>query len=124
MTRGRGGRAWAGDASALAAEAEGYLLARAHHDAAYREARALCAKLPWLTTAQAEEVTRCYVEQRIELARQTLRATVRRADELRQEYEARYRLLRRALLRRHAAGAAAFLACATAAGAAVSVVAR
>ncbi|GAB2735435.1 hypothetical protein [Streptomyces bullii] len=98
--------------SALAAEAEGYLLARLHHDRALREAEDLCVLLPWLTTAQAEDLTRHYVDRRRELTRRMLLDTVRRADELRQEYESRYAALRRDLLRRHAAGACAVLACA------------
>ncbi len=96
----------------VADEAEGFLLARAHHEQAHREAEALCARLPWLTTVQAEDVTHHYVRQRIDISRQVLLATVQRAAELRQEYEARYAALRRALLKRHAAGACAVLACA------------
>ncbi|MEU1853684.1 hypothetical protein ABZ499_31575 [Streptomyces sp. NPDC019990] len=94
----------------LADEAEGYLLARLHHDDARREAEDLCARLPWLTTAQAEELARHYVRHRIGLTRRMLLSTLERADQLRQEYESRYSALRRALLRRHAAGACAVLA--------------
>jgi hypothetical protein len=112
------------EASALAAEAEGYLLARSHQDDARREARQLCADLPWLTSAQAEEVARHYYERRMALTRQMLGATVRRAGELRQEYEERYQQLRREVLRRHAVCASALLACATGAGAAVGALAR
>lgn len=96
----------------LAQEVEGYLLARAHHEQARREAHALCACLPWLTTAQAEDLTRHYVQQRLEVSRRLLRDTVRRAAELREEYEGRYTELRRVLLKRHAACASAVLACA------------
>ncbi|MEU0945654.1 hypothetical protein ABZ379_23195 [Streptomyces canus] len=108
----------------LAAEAEGYLLARSHHDAARREAAQLCAGMLWLTTAQAEEVARYYCERRMLLTRHLLRATVQRADELRQEYEIRYQTLRRALLRRHAACASAVMICAAGAGAAAGMLAR
>ncbi|GGY33029.1 hypothetical protein [Streptomyces djakartensis] len=96
----------------LADEAEGYLLARLHHDDARREAEDLCARLPWLTSAQAEELSRHYVRQRVRLTRRMLLTTVERAGRLRQEYESRYATLRQALLRRHAAGACAALACA------------
>lgn len=96
----------------VAVEAEGYLLARLHHEHARREAEDLCARMPWLTTAQAEDLTRHYVRRRIELTRQMLLDTAQRADQLRQEYEARYAALRRDLLRRHAAGACAVLGCA------------
>ncbi|MDL5199303.1 hypothetical protein [Streptomyces sp. ALI-76-A] len=96
---------------ALANTVEGYLLARTHHDQAEREAEALCARMPWLTTAQAEDVTRHYLRQRVDLTRQMLLTTTERAAQLRQEYEDRYAALRRDLLRRHAACACAVLAC-------------
>ena len=94
---------------ALAAEVEGYLLAHAECDRAHREAEALCARLPWLTTAQAEDLGRHYVNQRLDITRQTLAATARRARELRDEYEARYAALRRALLKAHTACACVLL---------------
>ncbi|MFE9707579.1 hypothetical protein [Streptomyces sp. NPDC005930] len=101
-----------GTASAVAAQAEGFLLAREHRHDAHRDAQALCSALPWLTTAQAEDLTRHYVSHRLALSREMLGVTVRRADELRREYEARYRQLRRDLLRRHAAWASGVLVCA------------
>ncbi|MEU0999957.1 hypothetical protein [Streptomyces tibetensis] len=110
--------------SALADETEGFLLAHAHRDRAQREAEELCARMPWLTTAQAEELTGHYVRRRLDDTRQLMLGTVRRAGELRQEYESRYAHLRRALLRRHAAGACAVLACAAGAGAVAGVLAR
>ncbi|GGZ84774.1 hypothetical protein ACFOOM_23845 [Streptomyces echinoruber] len=124
MNRDRTGRPPGEAGQALAAQAEGYLQARAHHAQARREAAALCARLPWLTTAQADEVTRHYIEQRLDLTRETLRTIVHRAEQLQGEYEARYALLRRALLRRHAAGACALLACAVGLGAALGTVTR
>ncbi|GGW77641.1 hypothetical protein [Streptomyces griseoloalbus] len=111
-------------ASALAAEAEGFLLARSHRAAARREAQTLCDALPWLTTAQAEELTRHYISHRIAVSRQMLSATVHRADELRREYEARYQQLRGTLLRRHAAWASGVLACAVAVSGALCALAR
>jgi hypothetical protein len=96
---------------ALAAEAEGYLLAHLHHDHARREAEGLCARMPWLTTAQAEELSRHYIRHRIDLTRQMMLSTAHRAGQLRQEYESRYTDLRHTLLKRHAAGACAALAC-------------
>ncbi|MFF1301552.1 hypothetical protein [Streptomyces sp. NPDC058307] len=110
--------------TSLAAEAEGYLLLHSHHHKARREAEQLCARMPWLTTAQAEELTHHYVDQHVELTRHMLQDTVRRADQLRQEYETRYGELRRALLRRHTAFASTVLACATGLGAAAGVLAR
>ncbi|WP_328558512.1 hypothetical protein [Streptomyces coelicoflavus] len=103
-----------GDASAIATQAEGYLRAQAHYDEARSEARALCDRMPWMTTAQAEDFTRHYVDHRLTLTRAMLRATVARAGELRQEFEGRYLQLRRALLRRHASWVSVVLASAAA----------
>jgi len=111
MKRGRHEALYDDRHHALADEAEGYLLAHAHRDQARREAEDLCARMPWLTAAQAEELTGHYVCHRLGVTRQLLLSTVQRADRLRQEYESRYADLRRALLRRHAAGACAVLAC-------------
>jgi hypothetical protein len=94
----------------LVHEVEGYLLARAHHEQARTEAEDFCAEMPWLTTAQADEVTQRYIRRRLDVTRRTLRDTVERAAQLRQEYETRYATLRRDLLRRHAACASAVLA--------------
>ncbi|MEV0977603.1 hypothetical protein [Streptomyces sp. NPDC049915] len=108
----------------LADEIEGYLLAEADREQARRAAEAFCAGLPWLTTAQAEEVARLYAEQHIELTRERLRVTLRRAGELRGEYEARYAQLRQRLLTWHAVLGSAVLACATGVGAVVSAAVR
>ncbi|MEU5363910.1 hypothetical protein ABZ354_10535 [Streptomyces sp. NPDC005925] len=86
-------------------------MARAHRDQALREAEELRAGLPWLTGVQAEDLTRQYVHHRLDFTRRMLQDTVRRAAELRQEYEARYAALRRALLRRHTVCACLVLAC-------------
>lgn len=110
MTGGPDDRAPSDQGRALAAEVEGYLLARAEYDTAHREAESLCARLPWLTTEQAEDLTRHYIGQRLDVTRQILTTITRRAGELREEYEARYAVLRRALLKTHAAFACALLA--------------
>jgi hypothetical protein len=111
--RGAGNETPHGDPRhALADEAEGYLLAHAHRDQARREAEDLCARMPWLTTAQAEELTGHYVRRRLDVTRELLHSTVRRAEELREEYESRYAALRHTLLRHHAVCACAVLACA------------
>ncbi|MGV9550586.1 hypothetical protein, partial [Streptomyces ardesiacus] len=65
------------------------------------EARALCDRMPWMTSAQADDFTRHYVDHRLTLMRAMLSVTVTRAGELREEYEGRYLHLRRTLLRRH-----------------------
>jgi hypothetical protein len=124
VRRGRRGTPAGEPSSVLADETEGYLLAHAHRDQAQREAEEFCALLPWLTTAQVEQLTAHYVRRRLDVTRQLMLGTVRRAAELRQEYENRYTELRRALLRRHAAGACAVLACAAGVGAAAGVLIR
>ncbi|MFE9115076.1 hypothetical protein ACFYN9_36485 [Streptomyces collinus] len=124
MRRVRRGTPAGEPSSVLADETEGYLLAHSHRDEAQHEAEDLCARMPWLTTAQAEELTAHYVRRRLDVTRQLMLGTVRRAAELRQEYESRYAELRRALLRRHAAGACAVLACAAGVGAAAGVLIR
>ncbi|MFC8141003.1 hypothetical protein ACFUKV_04430 [Streptomyces paradoxus] len=124
MRRGRRGTPAGEPSSVLADETEGYLLAHAHRHQAQREAEDLCARMPWLTTAQADELTAHYVRRRLDVTRQLMLGTVRRADELRQEYENRYTELQRALLRRHAAGACAVLACAAGVGALAGVLTR
>ncbi|MFI2378166.1 hypothetical protein ACH5AO_24370 [Streptomyces sp. NPDC018964] len=108
----------------IAAEAEGFLLAQEHRQDAHREAQALCGALPWLTTAQAEDLTRHYVAHRLRLSRQMFEATLRRADELGREYEARYLRLRRDLLRRHGAWASCLLVRAAAVSGALWTLAR
>ncbi|MCF3130987.1 hypothetical protein IPZ69_11530 [Streptomyces olivochromogenes] len=85
----------------MATDVEGYLIAHAEREQAQREAEGLCARLPWLTTGQAEDLTRHYTEQRLGLTRQALQATADQAKRLRGEYEAHYRALRRTLLQRH-----------------------
>ncbi|EFE71352.1 conserved hypothetical protein [Streptomyces viridosporus ATCC 14672] len=116
MIRGRGPRPGTGQVSALVAEVEGHLMAQAHLDEARREAEELCAGLPWLTSAQAEDLMDRYMQRRLDFTRRMLRSTVERAAQLRQEYEARYAVLRRDLLRRHAVCACALLLCAGALG--------
>jgi hypothetical protein len=97
-------------------EMEAHLIAHTHRERARQEARELCARMPWLTSAQAEDLARHYVPLRIGLSRRMLREVTERADQLRREYEARYQELRRDLLRRHAAAACATLACAAGLG--------
>ncbi|MGW0609431.1 hypothetical protein [Streptomyces sp. NPDC002788] len=121
MTKGRRSRAPAGEGPALAGEVEGYLKAQTYYAEACHEAELLRARLPWMTTAQTEEVTRHYVELRIGLTRQTL---VRHIEDLREQYETRYRELRRNLLRRHAAVACAVLAASAGINAAAGVLWR
>lgn len=111
-------------AGSLANEVEGYLLLQAEWEQAQREAAALCSRLPWLTTGQAEDLAHHYVEQRLGLTRQALQAVADRANRLRGEYEARYAALRHTLLRRHAICACVLFVCSVTTSATVCLAAR
>ncbi|MFJ2257294.1 hypothetical protein ACIOKD_02935 [Streptomyces sp. NPDC087844] len=108
----------------IAAQAEGFLLARSCHQEAHREAEALCIAMSWLTAAQAQDVTHHYVDRRMALTRHMLATTAERARGLRKEYETRYQQLRHHLLRRHAAWGSALVACSVGIGCALGVLAR
>ncbi|MFD7702599.1 hypothetical protein [Streptomyces caelestis] len=73
---------------------EGHLLWAAEVEEARRQAARFAGELPWLTTAQREEVERVYRADRIAVSRAVLVRICDRAAELRTEYEARYRWLR------------------------------
>lgn len=121
MSKGRRSRARADESTALVGEVEGYLKARTHYLQAVEEAETLRSRMPWMTTAQAEEITRHYIEQRIGLTRRTL---VRHVEDLREQYETRYRELRRDLLKRHGAVVCAVLAGSAGINAAVCILWR
>ena len=76
------------------AQIEGYLLWSAELDEARRQACRFTEQLPWLTTAQREDVERVYIADRVALCRESLTRIAGRAVELRGEYTARYRQLR------------------------------
>ncbi|MEV6162640.1 hypothetical protein AB0L71_12080 [Streptomyces sp. NPDC052052] len=76
------------------ARLEGHLLWNAEVEEARREARCFTDALPWLTTAQREDVERVYTADRVAVSRAVLRRICARAAELRTEYDARYRSLR------------------------------
>ncbi|MEU3979129.1 hypothetical protein AB0F77_03315 [Streptomyces sp. NPDC026672] len=114
----------AGQRGSVANEVEGYLLLHAEREQARHEAETLCARLSWLTTAQAEDLTLHYTEQRLGLTRQALQVTADRAQRLRGEYEARYRALRHSLLRRHAVYACLLFTGAAATGTLAHMTAR
>ncbi|MFH9609631.1 hypothetical protein [Streptomyces sp. NPDC017448] len=73
---------------------EGFLLWSAEVEQARRQARRLTEQLPWLTTAQREDVERVFIVERVTAARETLSRIRDRADELREEYTGRYARLR------------------------------
>ncbi|MFI2913350.1 hypothetical protein ACG2OD_34610 [Streptomyces sp. PDY-4] len=86
------------DVEALLNEIEGHLLV----DAARTEARTATAELTagidWLTEHQREEVARRFAERYLALSRTSWQRTVERGEELRAQYETRYRHLRQRLL--------------------------
>ncbi|MFB8028429.1 hypothetical protein ACFQ6U_17170 [Streptomyces sp. NPDC056465] len=102
------------------AQVEGYLLWNAEVEQARRQARRFTDALPWLTTAQRDDVERVYVADRVEICRETLTRIAGRAVELRGEYTARYDRLRARCV------AASVLTVGTVAGAcaAVSLISR
>lgn len=97
------------------AQMEGYLLWNAEIEEARRLARRFTDELPWLTTAQREDVERVYAADRAEASRVMLVRIAARATELRGEYSRRYRRLR-------ARCVAAVVVCVGTAGGACTVV--
>ncbi|MET8245051.1 hypothetical protein ABZV31_11915 [Streptomyces sp. NPDC005202] len=73
---------------------EGYLLWNAETTSAQQRAKEFTEQLPWLTTAQREEVERVYTADRLADSTEALQRIARRSAELKAEYIARYRLLR------------------------------
>ncbi|HEY9329941.1 MAG TPA: hypothetical protein VIS09_17160 [Streptomyces sp.] len=82
------------DAARGLAQMEGYLLWNAEVEEARRRARRFTDGLPWLTTAQREDVERAYTADRAAASRAMLVRVSVRAAELRGEYSERYRRLR------------------------------
>ncbi len=100
----RGGRRSAGaDAAAGVNAVEGYLLWQAELARAAERARGFADTLPWLTTAQREEVERAYVSDHLGHAEAALRALADRIAELREQYRGVHARLRRRLLAVHTA---------------------
>lgn len=79
---------------------EGHLMAEHERGIARREAAAFGDRLPWLPTAQREDVVGLYIHFRTASSRRQAQAVAARCAELREEYEQRYRVLRLRLLRR------------------------
>jgi hypothetical protein len=92
---------------------EGYLLWSAEVEDARRQAGCFSDQLPWLTTAQREDVERVYTADRLAASRAMLVRTSERAVALRGEYTQRYLQLRtRCVAAAVAAAGAACAACA------------
>ncbi|MFK0024586.1 hypothetical protein [Streptomyces sp. NPDC090798] len=82
---------------ALINELEGHLLIEAAKAEGRTEAARFTHSLAWLTDTQREEVEERFAAAYLTLTRRSWRRTARRGRELRAEYEARYRALRRRL---------------------------
>ncbi|GHF61907.1 hypothetical protein GCM10010218_49410 [Streptomyces mashuensis] len=76
-------------------EIEGYLLWESEKSRARERARAFTAALPWLTEAQREAVEHRYAQDHLAASRDHLRRIAHRSGELRTEYEAVHRTLKR-----------------------------
>ncbi|MFD3799286.1 hypothetical protein [Streptomyces californicus] len=76
------------------AQLEGFLLWNAEVERARRRACRFTDQLPWLTTAQREDVERVFVAEHVITARESLIRVRDRAEELRAEYSGRYNRLR------------------------------
>ncbi|MEK2475453.1 MULTISPECIES: hypothetical protein [Streptomyces] len=77
---------------------EGYLLWEAEQERARSQAEEFCARLPWLTDSQREDVLRHYCRERREVSRSYLERVAARSASLRAEYEGVYRTLRRRMV--------------------------
>ncbi|KAA6223457.1 hypothetical protein CP973_17355 [Streptomyces albofaciens JCM 4342] len=84
--------------SAGIARLEGYVLYQAEAGRARAEAEAFADRMPWLTTAQREEVVRLGTEDRLAMTHRYLRRVRDRCEELKGEYSSRYEELRLRLM--------------------------
>ncbi|MEU2618057.1 hypothetical protein ABZ642_07765 [Streptomyces sp. NPDC007157] len=83
---------------ALVAQIEGHLLLAAAHEECRAAATRAADRLSWLTDSQRDDLERQFGAEYLELSRATWRRTAERGEELRREYEQRYRILRRRLM--------------------------
>lgn len=79
-------------------QVEGHLLLAAAREEGRAAGARAADRLGWLTDTQREDLERQLEAEYLGLARMSWHRTARRAEELRKEYEARYRMLRRRLL--------------------------
>ena len=84
--------------SKFLADVEGHLLLAATREEGRTAAERFTAPLHWLTDTQRTEVERRFEAEYLALARDSWQHTSTRAGRLREEYEAKYRELRRRLL--------------------------
>jgi hypothetical protein len=77
---------------------EGFLVWQAETTEARSAAHRFTDRLPWLTTAQRDEVIRVYTADHLETSRTSIHHLAERSRTMRQEYTARYTTLRARLL--------------------------
>jgi hypothetical protein len=97
------------ETGALIKELEGHLLIEATRAEGHAEAARFTRGLMWLTDTQREEVEARFQDTYLALTRRSWERTARRGGELRDEYEERYRSLRRRLCGGFLLGAAVAL---------------
>ncbi|TLS40693.1 hypothetical protein FE633_40005 [Streptomyces montanus] len=98
------------DANALINEIEGHLLVEATRGEGRAQAGRFARQFEWLSESQREEIEERYAKEYFALTRLSWRRTARRGEELRAEYQERYRKLRRRLVGRFLFGVALFTA--------------
>ena len=104
----RTGPVGSADAAAGLRRLEGYLYWQAETDRAHEDAEAFADRLPWLTTAQREDLVRLYRRERLQTSRAFIERVSDRAEQLQREYSARYEHLRICAIGTTLALAAAF----------------
>ncbi|MCX5384559.1 hypothetical protein [Streptomyces sp. NBC_00083] len=77
------------------AELEGYLMVQAARHQAREEAEAFAGQLPWLTTAERDDVIRHYIPRHLAREADASRQVADRKRELDADYRRRYTHLRR-----------------------------
>ncbi|MGW3445142.1 hypothetical protein [Streptomyces sp. NPDC001076] len=83
---------------ALVTQVEGHLLLAATREEGRRAAARLADRLGWLTDTQRADLEQHVETEYVALARLSWQRTTQRAEQLRHEYESRYRSLRQRLL--------------------------
>jgi hypothetical protein len=96
------------DANTLINEIEGHLLVEATRGEGRAQAGRFARRFAWLSDSQREEIEERYAEEYLALTRLSWRRTARRGEELRAEYQERYRMLRQRLIGRFLFGVALF----------------
>ncbi|MEU6196277.1 hypothetical protein [Streptomyces sp. NPDC047061] len=82
----------------LVNQIEGHLLLSATREEGRRAAARLADRFGWLTDTQRADVERYFEAEYLDLARASWHRTAERGEQLRREYDTRYRSLRRRIL--------------------------